>query len=60
MNGDGSGLEQMTPAYRRIRGSAPWWISADGKTIAVESDRDLVPGSNRDLNFEIYAIKLAP
>jgi Tol biopolymer transport system component len=59
MKGDGSGLEQMTWNTGGF-GSAPWWISSDGKTIAVESDRDLVPGSNLDLNFEIYAIKLAP
>ena len=60
MNGDGSGLEQTTRHIGGFGAALPWWISADGKTIAVESDRDLVPGSNRDLNFEIYAIKLAP
>lgn len=59
MNGDGSGLEQITWNTGGF-GSAPWWISTDGKTIAVESDRDLVPASNVDLNFEIYAIKMAP
>ena len=59
MNGDGSGLEQITWNTGGF-GSAPWWISGDGKTIAVESDRDLVPGSNRDLNFEIYAIRMTP
>jgi Tol biopolymer transport system component len=59
MKGDGSGLLQMTWNTGGF-GSAPWWISQDGKTMAVESDRDLVPGSNTDLNFEIYEIKLAP
>jgi Tol biopolymer transport system component len=59
MSGDGSGLEQITWNTGGF-GSAPWWISVDGKTIAVESDRDLVAGSNRDLNFEIYAIRLTP
>ena len=41
-------------------GSAPWGITPDGKTITVESDRDLVPGSNTGANSEIYLIKLHP
>ena len=41
-------------------GSAPWGITSDGKTITVESDRDLVPGSNAAFNSEIYLVTLRP
>jgi len=59
MNGDGSNLVQMTWQPGGF-GSAPWGLSTDGKTIAVESDRDLVPGGNADGNFEIYMVQTAP
>ena len=55
---DGTGLIQITSSSSGF--SAPWDISADGKTIAVHSNRSLVPGSNTDLNFEIYLVELQP
>ena len=57
MNIDASGLIQLTAGTGGF-GSAPWGISSDGKTISVESDRDLVPGSNSGGNLEIYLISL--
>jgi Tol biopolymer transport system component len=59
MKGDGSGVVQLTWNTGGV-GSSPWSITPDGRTIAVESDRDLVPGSNLDLNFEIFAIRTTP
>jgi len=59
MNVDGTGLVQVTAGTGGF-GSAPWGITADGKSITVESDRDLVPGSNAAFNGEIYLIKLRP
>lgn len=59
MNGDGTNLVQVTCAPGAFA-SAPWGITADGSTIPVESDADLVPGSNRDLDFEVYLLKLRP
>jgi Tol biopolymer transport system component len=59
MNIDGTGLVQVTAGTGGF-GSAPWGITSDGKSITVESDRDLVPGSNAGFNSEIYLIKLRP
>ena len=59
MNLNGTGLAQITAGTGGF-GSAPWGITADGKNIAVESDRDLVPGSNPALNGEVYLVKLRP
>lgn len=59
MNLNGTGLVQVTAGNGGF-GAAPWGISADGKTMAVESDRDLVPGSNAGLNSEIYLVQLRP
>jgi Tol biopolymer transport system component len=56
MSIDGTGLVQVTSSSSGF--SAPWGISADGKTIAVHSNRSLVPGGNTDLNFEIDLIEL--
>jgi Tol biopolymer transport system component len=56
MSIDGTGLVQITSSSSGF--SAPWGISADGKTIAVHSSRSLVPGGNPDLNFEIYLVEL--
>lgn len=59
MSLNGTGLAQITAGTGGF-GSAPWGITGDGKNIAVESDRDLVPGSNSGFNSEIYLIKLRP
>lgn len=59
MDGNGAGIVQVTAGTGGF-GSAPWGITADGKSITVESDRDLVPGSNAGFNGEIYLIKLRP
>jgi len=59
MSLNGTGLTQITAGNGGF-GAAPWGITADGKNIAVESDRDLVPGSNAGFNSEIYLIKLRP
>jgi Tol biopolymer transport system component len=58
MNTDGSHLVQVTSSSTGF--SAPWDISPDGTTIAIESDQDLVPGSNADHDFEIFVAKLVP
>lgn len=58
MDTDGSHLVQVTSSSSGF--SAPWDISPDGKTIAIESDQDLVPGSNADHDFEIFLAKLVP
>ncbi|PWU05485.1 MAG: hypothetical protein C5B51_14585 [Terriglobia bacterium] len=67
MNANGTGLVQVTSdncdstCYANGGfGSAPWGMSADGKTLAVESDRDLVPGGNPSLHMEIYLVELKP
>jgi len=60
MNIDGSGLTQITAGTGGFLGSVPWGLTADGKTIAVESDRDLVPGGNAGFHYEIYLVRLAP
>jgi TolB protein len=58
MNFDGSHLVQVTSTSSGF--TSPWDISSDGKTIAIESDQDLVPGSNTDHNDEIFQAKLVP
>jgi hypothetical protein len=60
MDTDGTHLVQVTSSASGSGFSAPWDISGNGKTIAIESDRDLVPGSNTDHNFEIFLAKLVP
>lgn len=57
MKGDGTRMVQITHNPGGF-GSAPWCISPDGATIAVHSDRDLVPGSNSDLSTQIFLIHL--
>ena len=57
MNLNGTGLAQITAGNGGF-GSAPWGMTADGKNITVESDRDLVPGGNAAANGEIYLVKL--
>lgn len=59
MNINGSGLVQVTAGTGGF-GSAPWGITSDGGTITVESDRDLVPGSNASFSGQIYLVKLRP
>ena len=56
---NGTGLAQITAGTGGF-GAAPWGITGNGKSIVVESDRDLVPGSNAGFNSEIYLINLRP
>jgi len=58
MNGDGTRIVQVTYAPSVL--TSPWGITPDGKTISIESPSDLVPGSNSDLNFELYLMRLRP
>jgi len=57
MNADGTHLVQVTSSSAGF--SAPWDMGP-GKMIAIESDQDLVPGSNSDHNFEVFLAKLVP
>ena len=41
-------------------GSTAWAITMDGKTLAVESDADLVPGNNLGHAGQIFMVKLTP
>jgi Tol biopolymer transport system component len=59
INVNGTGLVQVTAGTGGF-GSAPWGIASDGKTITVESDRDLAPGGNPTFNMEIYLVELRP
>jgi len=59
MNGNGTRVVQVTCGFGGF-GSSPWGITPDGKTISIESSSDLVPGSNSDLNFELYLMRLRP
>jgi Tol biopolymer transport system component len=60
MDTDGSHLAQVTSSASASGFSAPWDIGLNGKVIAIESDQDLVPGSNADHNFEIFLAILVP
>ena len=57
MNAAGTDVVQVTSSSAGF--SAPWDTGA-GKVIAIESDQDLVPGSNPDHNFEIFLARLVP
>jgi Tol biopolymer transport system component len=59
MNADGTNLVQVTSSSSSAGFSAPWDMGP-GKMIAIESDQDLVPGSNPDHNFEIFLARLVP
>jgi len=59
MNVDGTNKVQMTSSAGGF-GSTAWGITMDGKTLAVESDADLVPGNNIGRTGQIFTIKLAP
>jgi Tol biopolymer transport system component len=60
MQVNGTALVQVTAGTGGYLGSAPWGIAAKGTVMAVESDRDLVPGGNGTFNLEIYLIELRP
>ena len=57
MNADGTHLAQVTSSSAGF--SAPWDMGP-GNVIAIESDQDLVPGSNSDHNFEVFLARLVP
>jgi Tol biopolymer transport system component len=59
MNVNGTGVLQLTNTNGGF-GSLPTYISPNGKAIGFHSDRDIVPGNNADLNFEIYLLNLQP
>jgi Tol biopolymer transport system component len=59
MNVDGTNKVQMTSSAGGFGGTATG-ITQDGKTLAVESDADLVPGSNLNNAGRIFTLKLAP
>ncbi len=59
MNADGTGVVQLTCTVGGF-GSTIWAVTPNGKTLVIESDGDLVPGSNLDRNGEIYTMKITP
>src|SRR5262249_2217606 len=59
MKADGTGMVQLTSSVGGF-GSAITGITPNGKTLMIESDADLVPGSNLDRNDEVYAMRLTP
>lgn len=59
INSDGTGLVQLTCTASGF-GSTVWAITPNGKTMAIESDGDLVPGNNSDRNGEIFAMRITP
>ena len=59
MNADGAGVVQLTCTVGGF-GSTIWAVTPNGKTMAIESDGDLVPGNNLDRNGEIYTMKITP
>lgn len=59
MNVDGSNKVQMTSSAGGF-GSTATGINLNGKVLAVESDGDLVPGSNVNHNGRIYLVKFVP
>src|SRR5215472_3433805 len=59
MNIDGTNKVQMTSSAGGF-GSAAWGITPNGKTLAVESDADLVPGNNLGHAGQIFMVKLTP
>ena len=56
MNSDGTGILQITYGAQAF-GSVAWGVTPNGKSLAVESDSDLVPGSNTSRNGEIFILK---
>jgi Tol biopolymer transport system component len=59
MNADGTGIVQLTCTVGGF-GSTVWAVTTNGKTLAIESDGDLVPGNNPDRNGEIFTMKISP
>jgi Tol biopolymer transport system component len=59
INANGTGILEITYGAGGF-GSSVWGITPNGKAIAVESDGDLVPGSNTDRNGEIFLLTFAP
>jgi Tol biopolymer transport system component len=59
MNIDGTNKVQMTSSAGGF-GSTATGINPNGKILAVESDADLVPGSNPNHAGQIYIINIAP
>ena len=59
MNADGTGIVQLTCTVGGF-GSTVWAVTPNGKTLAIESDGDLVPGNNLDRNSEIFTMKITP
>jgi len=59
MNINGTNKVQMTSSAGGF-GSTARGITLDGKTLAVESDADLVPGNNTGHSGQIYTIRLTP
>jgi Tol biopolymer transport system component len=57
MNADGTGIVQLTCTVGGF-GSTIWAVTPNGKTMAIESDGDLVPGNNTGRNGEIYTMKI--
>jgi Tol biopolymer transport system component len=53
MAGDGTAIVQITSCIGGF-GAVPWGIGQKGRTIAIESDCDLVPGANGDRNGEVF------
>ena len=60
MNLDGTGRVQVTCSGGDYIGGRARSITPDAKIFAIHSPRDLVPGSNADADFEIYAARLLP
>src|SRR5262249_54355022 len=57
MNVDGTGLLQLTFSTGGIGVYNPS-LAPNGQLIVFASDRDLVPGSNTDLNSEIFVVNV--
>jgi Tol biopolymer transport system component len=53
MNGDGSDIVQVTSCLG-VFGALPWGVADRGRSVAIESDCDLVPGANPDRNGEVF------
>lgn len=53
MNGDGSAIVQVTSCMG-LFGAVPWSVAQKGRSVALESDCDLVPGANLDRNGELF------
>ena len=53
MRGDGSSIVQITSCMGAF-GAVPWSVAQQGRSVAIESDCDLVPGANLDRNGELF------